>query len=72
MPEKILNQMKQIGRYSNIKTGYHEFSKFILQDPSISAAEQTFCYLQRLITRIESEVEHSDSSILREANNNCR
>lgn len=59
--------MKQMGRYCNTKICNHEFSKYISQVPSMSAAEQIPHYSQGIKTREQIEVKRTKPSTLQEA-----
>lgn len=58
-----------MNKYSNIKTCNHEFSKYTLQTPLMSAAEQIFHCSKEHKTRVRVEVERSELSSLQEAMN---
>ena len=64
---KTLSNMKQMGKLTQVTEYNREFSKRLLQNPSMAMAEQIFYYSQGLKTRTGIEVERAEPSTLQEA-----
>ncbi len=64
---KVLNSLKQFGKYNAVSSYNQEFSRWLLQIPGISLAEQMFLYKEGLKHNIRIEIEKSDPATLHEA-----
>lgn len=64
---KMLSELKQMGKFSSVREYNKEFSKWLLQIPTMAIAEQIFHYSQGLKTRVRIEVERSEAISLQEA-----
>ncbi len=64
---KMLSELKQMGKLTIVRDYNREFSKWLLQIPSMTAAEQIFHYSQGLKTRTRIEVERSEPNTLQDA-----
>lgn len=64
---KMLSELKQMGKFSSVRDYNIEFSKWLLQIPTMAIAEQLFHYSQGLKNRIRIEVERSEATSLQEA-----
>ena len=64
---KTLSSLKQMGRFNSVHAYNKEFSKWLLQIPSMAVSEQLFHYNQGLKHKIRIEVEKSDPESLQQA-----
>lgn len=62
-----LNALKQMGRFASVRAYNHEFSKWLLQVPSMTPAEQIFHSSQGLKNRTRNEVERAEPQSLQDA-----
>ena len=64
---KTLSNLKQMGSLNAVRAYNKEFSKWLLQIPTMTLAEQMFHYSQGLKHRTRIEVERSEPTTLQEA-----
>ena len=62
-----LNTLKQMGNFTAVRSYNHEFSKWLLQVPTMSTPEQIFHYSQGLKNRIRIEIERAEPNNLQDA-----
>lgn len=67
MLEKRFIKTKHIGKYKKCKTCNYEVLNYVLQIPSMSAAEQIFQYSQGLKSLVQTETERRKPSTLQGA-----
>ena len=63
----MLSDLKQMGKLTLVRDYNREFSRWLLQIPSMTAAEQIFHYSQGLKTRTGIEVERAELQSLQDA-----
>lgn len=63
---KILNNLKQMGKFSKISDYNKEFTKYLLQIPSMAIDEAIFHYCTGLKNRIRIEIERAQPQSLNE------
>lgn len=64
---KMLSELKQMGKFNTVRNYNQEFSRWLLQVPSMTPAEAIFHYSQGLKHRTRVEVERSEPNNLQEA-----
>ncbi|CDF37989.1 unnamed protein product [Chondrus crispus] len=63
----MLSDLKQMGKLTLVREYNREFSRWLLQIPSMTSAEQIFHYSQGLKTRTRIEVERAEPQSLQDA-----
>ena len=64
---KALHSLKQFCRFNSVTSYNHEFSKWLLQIPGMSVADQMFLYKEGLKYNIRVEIEKAEPSSLHDA-----